>query len=163
MEVDQTLVHTDHPRLDRYLDFPTATHPSVLQLGGSDPETMARATAVAAPYGYDEINLNCGCPSPKVAGKGAFGAALMLEPELVRDVVAAMRENSGGAPVTVKCRIGVDDHDSYDDLCGFVETVASAMVPTRTDGRPLFAIHARKALLAHAVSHLRMSAVSSFD
>ena len=148
MEVDQTLVHTDHPRLDRYLDFPTATHPSVLQLGGSDPETMARATAVAAPYGYDEINLNCGCPSPKVAGKGAFGAALMLEPELVRDVVAAMRENSGGAPVTVKCRIGVDDHDSYDDLCRFVETVACAMVPSRTDGRPLFAIHARKALLA---------------
>ena len=147
MEVDQTLVHTDHPRLDRYLDFPTATHPSVLQLGGSDPEVMARATAVAAPYGYDEINLNCGCPSPKVAGKGAFGAALMLEPHLVREIVCAMRENSGGAPVTVKCRIGVDDYDSYDDLCNFVEIVSSAMNPTAVDGRPLFAIHARKAIL----------------
>tara|TARA_B110000003_G_scaffold981_2_gene1028 strand:- start:172 stop:1920 length:1749 start_codon:yes stop_codon:yes gene_type:complete len=147
MEVDQTLVHTDHPRLDRYLDFPTATHPSVLQLGGSDPEVMARATAVAAPYGYDEINLNCGCPSPKVAGKGAFGAALMLEPHLVREIVCAMRENSGGSPVTVKCRIGVDDYDSYDDLCNFVEIVSSAMNPTAVDGRPLFAIHARKAIL----------------
>mmetsp|Transcript_4273 Transcript_4273/g.10337 ORF Transcript_4273/g.10337 Transcript_4273/m.10337 type:complete len:577 (+) Transcript_4273:2298-4028(+) len=150
MEVDRTLVHTEHPRLDRFLDFPTQTHPSALQLGGSDPELLALATAIAAPYGYDEINLNCGCPSPKVAGKGAFGAALMLEPSLVAECVAAMAENSGGAPVTVKCRIGVDDVDSYSDLCRFVETVAAAMPPAGVwsgDCRPLFAIHARKALL----------------
>ena len=149
MEVDQTLVHTDHPRLDRFLDFPLDTHPSVLQLGGSDPEALARATAVAAPYGYDEINLNCGCPSPKVAGKGSFGAAMMLEPTLVAECVAAMAENAGGAPVTVKCRIGVDDVDSYDDLRRFVETVAPALPPAPGAGdRPFFAVHARKALLS---------------
>ena len=148
MEVDQTLVHTDHPRLDRFLDFPLSTHPSVLQLGGSDPETLARATAVAAPYGYDEINLNCGCPSPKVAGKGSFGAAMMLEPTLVAECVAAMAENAGGAPVTVKCRIGVDDVDSYEDARRFVEVVAPALPPAPSaGGRPLFAVHARKALL----------------
>ena len=154
MEVDQTLVHTDMPRLDRFLDFPLQTHPSVLQLGGSDPDVLGRATAIAAPYGYDEINLNCGCPSPKVAGKGSFGAALMLEPNLVAECVAAMQENSGGAPVTVKCRIGVDDVDSYGELCKFIETVAPKMAPTaphsgpsENNPRPLFAIHARKALL----------------
>ena len=135
MEVDQTLVHTDHPRLDRFLDFPLSTHPSVLQLGGSDPETLARATAVAAPYGYDEINLNCGCPSPKVAGKGSFGAAMMLEPTLVAECVAAMAENAGGAPVTVKCRIGVDDVDSHEDARRFVEVVARRASPRAERGR----------------------------
>ena len=90
MEVDQTLRHTDHPRLDRFLDFPVAGHPTALQLGGSDPELLAVASRVAAPYGYDELNLNCGCPSPKVAGKGNFGASLMLDPSLVAECVAAM-------------------------------------------------------------------------
>ena len=123
-------------------------HPLTVQLGGASPERLALAATVCdAEYRYDEINLNCGCPSPKVAGKGAFGAALMLEPHLVREIVCAMRENSGGAPVTVKCRIGVDDYDSYEDLCNFVEIVSSAMNPTAVDGRPLFAIHARKAIL----------------
>ena len=146
--MDQTLTHVDHPRLDRYLDFPLQTHPSVLQLGGSDPESLGRAAAIAAPYAYDELNLNCGCPSPKVAGKGNFGAALMLEPELVADCVAAMAANSGGAPVTVKCRIGVDDVDSYDALCAFVERVSANMPPCPSaNDKPLFAIHARKALL----------------
>lgn len=148
MEVDQTLRHTDHPRLDRFLDFPIAGHPTSLQLGGADPELLAIASAVAAPYGYDELNLNCGCPSPKVAGKGAFGASLMLEPNLVAECVAAMAENAGGAPVTVKCRVGVDDKDSYDELCAFIETV-SGQLPNcpSAGGKPLFAIHARKALL----------------
>ena len=148
MEVDQTLKHTDHPRLDRFLDFPVAGHPTALQLGGSDPELLAVASRVAAPYGYDELNLNCGCPSPKVAGKGNFGASLMLDPSLVAECVAAMAENSGGAPVTVKCRVGVDDVDSYDALCSFVERVSTAMPPCLSaNGKPLFAIHARKALL----------------
>ena len=148
MEVDQTLRHTDHPRLDRFLDFPVAGHPTSLQLGGADPELLAIASAVAAPYGYDELNLNCGCPSPKVAGKGAFGASLMLEKNLVAECVAAMAENAGGAPVTVKCRVGVDDVDSYDELCAFVETVSRRMPPCPSAGdKPLFAIHARKALL----------------
>ena len=149
MEVDQTLTHTDHPRLDRFLDFPLQTHPSALQLGGSDPEALGRAARVAAPYAYDELNLNCGCPSPKVAGKGCFGAAMMLEPQLAAACVQAMGENSGGVPVTVKCRIGVDDRESYDDLCEFVETVARVMVGAPSaGGKPLFAIHARKALLS---------------
>ena len=148
MEVDQTLRHTDHPRLDRFLDFPLAGHPVALQLGGSDPELLALASRVAAPYGYDELNLNCGCPSPKVAGKGNFGASMMLDPSLVADCVAAMAENAGGAPVTVKCRVGVDDVDSYDALCAFVERVSKHMPPCPSaNDKPLFAIHARKALL----------------
>jgi tRNA-dihydrouridine synthase A len=95
-----------------------------------------------------------------VAGKGAFGAALMLEPNLVAECVAAMQQNSGGAPVTVKCRIGVDDVDSYDDLCRFVETVSASMVPTAphigyqpNNPRPLFAIHSRKAILKGLSPH----------
>ena len=142
------MTHVDHPRLDRYLACPVRARPGVLQLGGSDPESLGRAAAIAAPYAYDELNLNCGCPSPKVAGKGNFGAALMLEPELVADCVAAMAANSGGAPVTVKCRIGVDDVDSYDALCAFVERVSANMPPCPSaNDKPLFAIHARKALL----------------
>ena len=119
-----------------------------MQLGGSDPELLAVASAVAAPYGYDELNLNCGCPSPKVAGKGNFGASLMYDARLVGECVSAMAENSGGATVTVKCRIGVDDFSSYDTLCHFVETVATQMKSCASAGnKPLFAIHARKALL----------------
>ena len=148
MEVDQTLFHTDHPRLDRYLDFPIEGHPSSLQLGGSDPELLAIACSVAAPYGYDEINLNCGCPSPKVAGNGNFGASLMYDASQVAECINAMSSHSGGAPVTVKCRIGVDDFDSYDTLCQFIETVSEQMkgCPSASN-RPFFAIHARKALL----------------
>ena len=144
MEVDQTLTHAieDGTRIDRFLDYPAEHCGTVLQLGGSTPEYLGRATAIAAPYGYEEINLNCGCPSPKVAGKGCFGAALMMEPRLVAECLRAMAENAPkGTPVSVKCRIGVDDADSYDHMCEYVETIASE-TPVRR-----FYVHARKALL----------------
>ena len=144
MEVDQTLTHAvlEGTRVDRFLDYPVETAATVLQLGGSDPEILGRATAIAAPYGYEEINLNSGCPSPKVAGKGCFGAALMTEPRLVAECLQAMNENApSGTPVSIKCRIGVDECDSYDELCEYVDTIVRASATRR------FYVHARKALL----------------
>lgn len=114
----------------------------VLQLGGSDPEELAAAVALALPYGYTEINLNCGCPSPTVAGKGAFGAALMKTPALVADATRRMAEAADySLPITVKCRLGVDTDDSYASLLRFVDTVAAA------GGVRHFSIHARAAIL----------------
>eukprot|EP00250_Pteridium_aquilinum_P014040 c21740_g1_i1 orf=72-1394(+) len=139
MVVADTIVHQEK-NLDRFLDFPEMQHPIVLQLGGSDVSTLAKATRLANAYGYDEINLNCGCPSDKVAGHGCFGARLMLDPKLVGHAMAAIAENCS-VPVSVKCRIGVDDAESYDELCTFVNTVAT-LSPTRH-----FIIHARKAIL----------------
>jgi tRNA-dihydrouridine synthase A len=110
-----------------------------LQLGGSDPQALATCARIGAGLGYDEINLNVGCPSDRVQ-VGRFGACLMLEPELVRDCVAAMRA-AVSIPVTVKHRIGVDDRDSYDDLCRFVSIVAES-------GCTVFTVHARKAWLS---------------
>jgi tRNA-dihydrouridine synthase A len=127
-------------KLFRFLDFPVQQHPLVLQLGGSEPASLAAAARTAARYGYDEINLNCGCPSPKVAGAGCFGASLMLSPERVAHAVAAMADASG-LPVTVKCRTGVDDADSYAQLCAFVEAVSAR------GGVRHVIVHARKALL----------------
>ena len=89
----------------RHLYFPAEQHPIVCQLGGSNPEKLAAAAKVVASYGYDEINLNCGCPSDRVAGAGCFGASLMLQPEAVGDACRAMREATG-TDVTVKCRLG---------------------------------------------------------
>ncbi len=117
-----------------------AEHPVALQLGGSEPEELARAAEVGVAFGYDEINLNCGCPSDRVQS-GRFGACLMAEPALVAACVAAMRSAVGGSvPVTVKCRIGIDDQDSEADLSRFVEAVAGA-------GCGIFIVHARKAWL----------------
>ncbi|WP_415183893.1 tRNA dihydrouridine(20/20a) synthase DusA [Phaeovulum sp.] len=113
-------------------------HPVALQLGGSDPAELARATRIAADWAYDEVNLNCGCPSDRVQS-GAFGAVLMKTPDLVAECVAAMIAASPVA-VTVKCRIGVDDQTPEDVLPRFLETVSAAGV-TR------FQIHARKAWL----------------
>ncbi len=124
---------------ERLLGFDPAEQPVALQLGGSDPADLARAAKIGADWGYDEINLNCGCPSDRVQ-KGRFGACLMLEPERVRDGLAAMRE-AVDVPVTVKTRIGVDDHDSEDFLHRFVEIVAGSGVDT-------FIVHARKAWLS---------------
>jgi tRNA-dihydrouridine synthase A len=120
------------------LRFDAAEHPVVLQLGGSEPDALARCAAMAADAGYDAVNLNCGCPSDRVQ-RGRFGACLMAEPELVRDCLAAMREATE-RPVTVKCRIGVDDRDDYADLLRFVDTVALS-------GCTAFVVHARKAWL----------------
>ncbi|MDE2234547.1 MAG: tRNA dihydrouridine(20/20a) synthase DusA [Gammaproteobacteria bacterium] len=126
----------------RHLAFHSAEHPLALQVGGSDPGELARCTRLAVDYGYDEINLNVGCPSERVQS-GRFGACLMTEPMLVADCVAAMSA-AGGIPVSVKTRIGVDEHDSYAHLADFIHTVS-------TGGCNLFIIHARKAWL-HGLS-----------
>jgi tRNA-dihydrouridine synthase A len=120
------------------LDYHEAEHPIALQLGGSDPRELGEAVRIAGDWGYDEINLNCGCPSDRVQS-GAFGAVLMKTPDLVADCVAAMRAQSD-VEVTVKCRIGVDDQEPRDILPRFLETVAAA-------GVNRFTIHARKAWL----------------
>jgi tRNA-dihydrouridine synthase A len=131
------LVHGDQPR---HLDFDPAEHPVALQLGGSEPEDLAACAKLAQRRGYDEINLNCGCPSERVQ-RGAFGACLMAEPALVRDGVAAMRDAVGDAlPVTVKHRIGIDKGESYEFVRDFVGTVAQA-------GCSVFIVHARNAWL----------------
>ena len=135
MVTAQAVIHG--PR-DRLLGFSDAEHPVALQLGGSDPAQLAQAVRIAAPYGYDEVNLNIGCPSDRVQS-GCFGAVLMERPTLVADCVAAMAEASP-VPVTVKCRIGVDDQDPEVVLPDFIEKVSAA-------GARHFIIHARKAWL----------------
>jgi tRNA-dihydrouridine synthase A len=122
----------------RVLDFHSAEHPVGLQLGGCDPGKLATAARIGAEYGYGEINLNIGCPSDRVQS-GRFGACLMAEPKLVAECVAAMGE-AVGVPVTVKCRIGIDDQDAEESLDRFIDTVASAGVRS-------FIVHARKAWL----------------
>jgi tRNA-dihydrouridine synthase A len=123
---------------ERLLGFDDAEHPVAVQLGGSEPEALAKAAAIAADFGYDEINLNVGCPSERVKS-GAFGACLMLEPQRVGDCVAAIKA-AVRVPVTVKCRIGVDDQEPEAALWALTRVVAAAGV----DG--LF-VHARKAWL----------------
>ena len=127
-----------HGPRDRLLGYATAEHPVALQLGGSDPAELAHAVRAAGPYAYDEINLNVGCPSDRVQS-GCFGAVLMERPGLVADCVAAMQEASD-VPVTVKCRIGVDDQNPDDVLPDFLARVSAA-------GVSHFIIHARKAWL----------------
>jgi tRNA-dihydrouridine synthase A len=123
---------------ERLLGKSDIEHPVALQLGGSDPGALGEAAAVGEGFGYDEINLNVGCPSDRVQ-EGRFGACLMAEPELVAASVAAMRAQVK-VPVTVKCRIGIDDQDSEADLNLFIDTVADA-------GCSTFIVHARKAWL----------------
>ena len=123
---------------ERFLAFDPAEHPVALQLGGGDPAALAECARIGTDYGYDEINLNVGCPSDRVAN-ARFGACLMAEPDLVADCVAAMR-GATPVPVTVKTRIGIDDSEDYEFLDRFVSTVAEA-------GCRTFIIHARKAWL----------------
>ena len=123
---------------ERVLGFSPEERPVGLQLGGSDPEKLAAASRVGADYGYDEINLNVGCPSDRVQS-GRFGACLMAEPDLVAECVAAMGE-AAGLPITVKCRIGIDDQDAEAGLDRFIDAVADAGVRT-------VIVHARKAWL----------------
>jgi len=123
---------------ERVLGFSEAEHPVGLQLGGSDPKRLAEAARIGADHGYDEINLNIGCPSDRVQS-GRFGACLMAEPELVADCVAAMGE-AADRSVTVKCRIGIDDQDAEESLDRFIDRVAEA-------GCRTFIVHARKAWL----------------
>lgn len=131
----EAILHGDRGRL---LDFNESEHPVALQLGGSDPAKLAEAARIGAAFGYDEINFNVGCPSDRVQS-GLFGACLMKTPALVADCVAAMIE-SVDIPVTVKCRIGVDDQDPEESLFEFVDQVAAA-------GSTVFIVHARKAWL----------------
>jgi tRNA-dihydrouridine synthase A len=123
---------------ERVLGFSPEEHPVGLQLGGSDAEKLAAASKIGADYGYDEINLNIGCPSDRVQS-GRFGACLMEEPDLVAECVAAMR-GASSLPITVKCRIGIDDQDAEASLDGFIDRVAQA-------GCRTFIVHARKAWL----------------
>ena len=129
------LVHGDRRR---HLDFDPAEHPLALQLGGSDPDEMARCARLGAEWGYDEININCGCPSDRVQN-GRFGACLMAEPQVVAACVSAMKA-AVDLPVTVKSRIGIDERDSYGELVDFVGRVAEA-------GCDALIVHARKAWL----------------
>jgi tRNA-dihydrouridine synthase A len=135
MVTAEAVLHGDQTRL---LGFDASEHPIALQLGGSDPLRLAQACRVVADFGYDEINLNVGCPSDRVQS-GRFGACLMREPTLVTDCVAAMRA-AVSLPVTVKCRIGVDDQDPEESLRTLIDACAAAGVDT-------FAVHARKAWL----------------
>lgn len=129
------LLHGDVPR---HLDFNDEEHPVALQLGGSDPADLAKSAKLGEQWGYDEINLNCGCPSERVQ-KGAFGACLMAEADLVADGVKAMRDVVD-IDVTVKHRIGIDQIESYDFVRDFVGTIAEA-------GCQTFIVHARNAIL----------------
>ena len=129
------VLHGDRERL---LGFDAAEHPVALQLGGSDPAQLAEAARIGTAFGYDEINLNVGCPSDRVQS-GRFGACLMREPELVADCMAAIRE-AIDVPATVKCRIGVDDQDPATSLFATVDACAAV-------GIEVFIVHARKAWL----------------
>ena len=122
----------------RFLAYDKMEHPVALQLGGSDPKALAECAKIGEEYGYDEINLNVGCPSDRVQ-EGRIGACLMAEPELVREGVQAMMEATH-LPITVKTRLGIDDRDSYEELCDFVHTVEKS-------GCRFFTLHARKAWL----------------
>jgi tRNA-dihydrouridine synthase A len=135
MVVTGALVHGDVPR---HLRYNTEEHPVALQLGGSEPADLAHCARLAVEWGYDEVNLNCGCPSERVQ-RGAFGACLMNEPALVADCVKAMRDVVD-IPVTVKHRIGIDQEESYGFVRDFVGTLADA-------GCEVFIVHARNAWL----------------
>lgn len=136
MVTARAVKHGDRAKL---LDFDAREHPLVLQLGGSEPEVLAEAARIGEDWGYREINLNVGCPSDRVQG-GNFGACLMATPQLVAECVAAMQAVVT-IPVTVKCRIGIDDQDEDADLQRFIEVVAGA-------GCKTFIVHARKAWLS---------------
>lgn len=138
MVTAQAILHGDQQKL---LGFDGSEHPVVLQLGGSDPAMLAKAAKIGLEFGYDAINLNCGCPSDRVQ-QGRFGACLMAESALVGQCVAAMRDAvQDKIPVTIKTRIGIDAQDSYEFLHGFVDTVH------KIGGATHFIIHARKAWL----------------
>ncbi len=136
MVTADAILHGDRERL---IGFSQLEHPVALQLGGSEPEKLAQAARIGEQFGYDEINLNIGCPSDRVQS-GCFGAALMREPERVADCVAAMRA-AVAIDVTVKCRIGVDDQDPESSLATLVDACVR-------EGVDVFAVHARKAWLS---------------
>ena len=136
MIVAQSLAYTN--KKENFLDFNDEEHPISIQFGGDDPEILKEAARMAEDWGYDEINFNVGCPSPRVCS-GNFGASLMKDPEKVAKCIESLKNNSN-LPVTIKHRIGVDNHDSFGNLNNFVRYIAKA-------GADRFTIHARKAIL----------------
>ena len=135
MIVSEAIDRGDKKKL---LEFDTREKPVALQLGGSSPKLLGNAAYLGEEYGYDEINLNCGCPSDRVQ-KGRFGACLMLEPEHVANCLAEM-QNAVEIPVTIKCRLGIDHHESYEFIHNFISTVKKSGIKT-------FIIHARNGIL----------------
>lgn len=129
------IIHGDR---ERHLGFNNEEHPVAVQLGGSNPSDLAQCSKICEDYGYDEINLNVGCPSDRVQS-GAFGACLMAQPDLVAECIGQM-QSACNLPVTIKCRIGIDDQDEYEDLQRFVTI-------TKEAGCETFIVHARKAWL----------------
>ena len=136
MIVAQSLIYTE--KKEKFLDFNPEEHPLSIQFGGDNPKILQEAAKMAQDWGYDEINFNVGCPSPRVCS-GNFGASLMKEPKRVANCIESLKSNCN-LPVTIKHRIGVDDEDSFDKLDSFVKEVASA-------GADRFTVHARKAFL----------------
>jgi len=136
MIVAQSLVHTN--KKEKFLDFNHEEHPISIQFGGDNPKILKEAARMAQDWGYDEINFNVGCPSPRVCS-GNFGASLMKDPETVAKCIESLK-NSCSLPVTIKHRIGVDDDDSFINLNNFVRFIANA-------GADRFTVHARKAIL----------------
>jgi len=142
MIVDNVILYSDWKKLERILDNDVVQRPLCLQVGGSEPEKVSRAVHIAHQvFPYDEYNLNCGCPSDKVSSQGCFGAVLMKDPEKVARITSQVA-NKIGKPMSVKCRIGVDNHDSYEFLYNFVRTVSTLGYVTH------FIIHARSAWLS---------------
>ena len=136
MIVAQSLIFTNKRK--NFLDFNSEEHPISIQFGGDNPETLKEAARMAQDWGYDEINFNVGCPSPRVCS-GNFGASLMKDPEKVAKCIESLKNNCR-LPVTIKHRIGVDNDDSFINLNNFVRCVANA-------GADRFTVHARKAIL----------------
>ncbi len=141
MVVDD-IIHHGQDNLDIFIGRNSEERPSVIQLGGFDPDRLGSAAEICSRFAgqYDEININCGCPSQRVS-KRSFGAKLMLEPDLVREIVHTMnRQVSHAIPISVKCRIGVDANDSYEELCTFIREAHAG-------GASKFILHARKCIL----------------
>ena len=136
MIVVQSLIYTD--KKEKFLEFKKAEHPLSIQFGGDSPELLKDAAKIAQDWGYDEINFNVGCPSPRVCS-GNFGASLMKEPSKVAKCIDSLKSNCN-LPITVKHRIGVDNQDSFEELNYFVKLVSKA-------GADRFTVHARKAIL----------------
>jgi len=136
MIVAQSLVYTNTK--EKFLDFNNEEHPISIQFGGDDPKILSEAAQMAQDWGYDEINFNVGCPSPRVCS-GNFGASLMKDPEKVAKCIESLK-NSCSLPITIKHRIGVDEYDSFNNLNNFVRRIANA-------GADRFTVHARKAIL----------------
>ena len=136
MIVAQSLIYTDHR--EKFLDFNKEEHPIAIQFGGDNPQVLKETAKMAEDWGYDEINFNVGCPSPRVCS-GNFGASLMKEPKKVAECIETLKNNCN-LPITIKHRIGVDENDSFTTLDSFVKEIANA-------GADRFTIHARKAIL----------------